>query len=193
MRKLIVIVALGTGLSSSAQADSQAIEHQGDVATQTKVDFSGGFLTGQTRAGATDFGAEFSLRYHDQRGFYFGGLLSSGLLVDDRNVEQVDVGILGGGGLSLGLHSQVGSLRFHSGLRGEYLGVMDGNDMSIPDGRVLRGGPEMSAEILMGKLFGHPLSLEARASYLFYDQGDGRYDGSRLGLFLTGGLSRYQP
>ena len=52
----------------------------------------------------------------------------------------------------------------------------------------VRGGPQTSLAVMIGRAWGHPMSIEARASWLSYRVGDSTTSGWQTGLHLVGVL-----
>jgi len=171
------------------------------------VDFSGGFVVNQAPGDAFESfpGVTMQARYFATNWLYVAGVLSGDLAFDLRNPESGNVVPMLGVGVGSGLYYDVGDrLTAYGGGRAEWLHawgwpVGDVGSRDFHSG--LRVGPTAGIALRVASAFGHPMSLEVSASYLYYrvpqpeyqimivpGAAPETYKGLQLGFFLTGVL-----
>lgn len=171
------------------------------------VDFSGGFVVNQAPSDSFESfpGLTLQARYFATDWLYVAGVVSGDLGIDFRNPESGNTVPILGLGLGSGLYRDLGSrLTGYAGARVEWLNAWNWpvGDLGSKDFHTgVRVGPTAGISLRVAHAFGHPMSLEIGASYLYYrvpqpeyvimvDPGTApeTHKGLQVGFFLTGVL-----
>jgi hypothetical protein len=152
------------------------------------VDFAGGLVLGSDPpAGEAMPGVAGELRFYGSTGGWLAARASLEPSADLSNPEDGDLVVAWIGGLAGGLWLDL-SPRLTLLAGGSAEGVL------ADEARGVRGGPLAGAALVLGQLWGHPLAVEARASWLVSRWDDGRTTtGWQAGLYVTGTLFPDRP
>lgn len=121
-----------------------------------------------------------------------GGSVEAG--ADLRDPERGHVTSLVTTGVSAGVHHAIASrVELFAGLRVD--GVRAAAWPMAPAGASygVRGGPQAAIAVMVGRAWGHPMSIEARASWLAYRLDATTTEGWQAGLHLVGVLFPDRP
>lgn len=171
------------------------------------VDFSGGFVVNQAPSESFESfpGVTLQARYFATDWLYVAGVVSGDLGFDLRNPESGNTVPMLGLGVGSGLYRDIGTrLTGYAGARVEWLQAWHWpvGDIGSKDFHTgVRVGPTAGISLRVTEAFGHPMSLEIGASYLYYRVPQSEYvimaepgsapethKGLQVGFFLTGVL-----
>ena len=155
------------------------------------IDFAGGLVVDAPFAPGVESlpGVALDVRWFARGPLWLGAGASVEAAADLRDPERGELTSLVAAGISVGLHQAL-SPRFEI-LAGARLDVVraEGWPMTASDTVVgARGGPQAALAMMIGRAWGHPMSIEARASWLVYRLGDAPTTGWQAGLHVVGVL-----
>jgi len=183
--KLLAATLIVAFIATAARADEL------HATAPRSVDFAGGLVVDAPFAPGTESLPGLAL---DVRWFVGGPLwLAAGASfeagADLRDPERGELTSLVTAGLSAGVHRSL-SPRFEVLAGARLEGVRAEGWPMTTSGPVVgvRGGPQAALAVMLGRAWGHPMSLEARASWLVYRLGDSPASGWQAGLHLVGVL-----
>jgi len=191
----IVAAALLVALTAhTARADELAAGGLHASAPRS-IDFAGGVIVNAPLDPSLSSlpGIALEARYFAGGPLWLGLGGSYELGADLSNVESGELTSLIATGVSVGLHQALSPrLEIFGGAR---LDVFRTDGWPMQEGAVygVRGGPQTSLAVMLGRAWGHPMSIEARASWLSYRVGDATTSGWQTGLHLVGVLFPDRP
>jgi hypothetical protein len=154
------------------------------------LDFQGGFFVAQPARGGWHAlpSPLLEVRAYSPRGLWASGGAGAELCVDLDDPERGRLVSLYGGSLAAGAWTDAWPrLTLLAGARVDW--VIGAAELGGP-----RAGATLSAAWMLGRTFGHPVGLEARASYLFRRaSGAERAGALHAALLLTGVLLPDRP
>ncbi len=176
-------------LASTLLAAGAAAAHAAEPRT---IDFQSGIVVDAPVHEGIDSlpGVGLQVRWFASRALWLSGGVSGEGGADLRNPEQGRLVSLLAGGVAGGLYRDLGArLTVYAGARADLLHAWDWPDGLRSHGADgVRGGPVASVALMVGHAWGHPMSLEARASWLFYRVGGENLNGWQAGVWFTGVL-----
>lgn len=160
------------------------------------IDFAAGIvLDGELAPGVESLpGLALDLRRFTNGPLWFGVGVSFEAGADLRNPERGRLTSMATTGITVGVHQSVTRrIEILAGLRLDGVRV-DGWRMTQSNTEYgVRGGPQAGLAVMLGRAWGHPMSLEARASWLAYRIGDQQLGGWQAGLHVVGVLFPDRP
>jgi hypothetical protein len=135
-------------------------------------------------------GLAMEVRWFAAGAMWLGAGASFEAGADLRDPERGALASLITTGLSAGAHASLSPrLEVLAGVRLDAVRA-DGVPMAPPGASyAVRGGPQLGLGVMVGHAWGHPMSIEARASWLAYRLGPPELrDGWQVGLHLVGVL-----
>ncbi|MBL0217109.1 MAG: hypothetical protein IPQ07_24950 [Myxococcales bacterium] len=160
------------------------------------VDFAGGLVVDAPLAPGVETlpGLAMELRWFAGGPLWFGAGASFEAGADLRDPERGSLISMVTTGVSSGVHvSLARRVEVLAGVRVDGVRV-DGVPMSgSREHYGVRGGPQVALGVMIGRAWGHPMSIEARAGWLVYPAGGplghlGISDGWQAGLHVVGVL-----
>jgi hypothetical protein len=186
MRWLIAVAVLSSVVDARAEP---AVEPR-------TIDFSGGFVYGApfVDGGTSLPGVAVDLRWFRGGALWLGGGASFEVTADMANPERGNLITLAAAGIAAGVQRSLTSrLELLAGVRVEGVRASDW-PMAREPVLGVRAGPQLSLAVVLGEAWGHPMSLEARGSWLSYALRDVHdVNGWQAGVFLVGVLFPDRP
>ena len=188
--KTLAAALLVVATSHAAHADEL------HASTPRSIDFAGGIvLGGQLSPGVESLpGVALDVRWFADGPLWLAAGASFEAGADLRNPENGNVTSLITTGISGGVHEALSSrIEVFAGLRLDAVRA-EGFTMSSSDAAYgVRVGPQTAVAVTLGQMWGHPMSIEARASWLTYRAGDVQMSGWQAGLHVVGVLFPDRP
>ncbi len=159
------------------------------------IDFAGGIVIDSPLTPGVEPlpGVALDVRRFLDGPLWFGAGVTFEAGADLRNPERGSVMSFVTTGVSVGAHAALSSrIEILAGLRLDALRA-DGWPMSSGAEYGVRGGPVTALAVMLGRAWGHPMSLEARASWLTYRIADEQASGWQAGLHVVGVLFPDRP
>ena len=188
-----LLVALTVHTARADELDSDELH----ASAPRTVDFAGGLVIDAPFApGVSSLpGVALEVRYFASGPLWLGVGASIETGADLRNPESGELVSLVATGVSIGVHQALfPRVEIFGGVRLDALRT-EGWPMESASGAVfgVRAGPQTSLAVMLGRAWGHPMSIEARASWLSYRVGDSETSGWQTGLHLVGVLLPDRP
>jgi hypothetical protein len=160
------------------------------------IDFAGGIVfDGPVAPGIESLpGVALDVRRFFDGPLWVGAGITFEAGADLRDPENGSVMSLVTTGISVGVHEALWSrIEVFAGLRLD--GVRADGWPMAPSGAQygVRGGPQAALAVMIGRAWGHPMSLEARASWLTYRIDGEQASGWQAGLHVVGVLFPDRP
>jgi len=155
------------------------------------IDFAGGILfDGPVAPGVESLpGVALDVRWFSHGPLWLGAGITFEAGADLRNPESGKVMSIVTTGVTVGVREALSSrIEILAGLRVDGVRA-EGWPMAPSDAEYgLRAGPQTALAVTLGRAWGHPMSLEARASWLTYRMDDAQMSGWQAGLHVVGVL-----
>lgn len=158
------------------------------------IDFAGGIVLGSPLAPGVESlpGVALDVRRFSSGPLWVGAGVTFEAGADLRNPEAGSLMSMVTTGVSVGVHGSLAPrIEILAGLRLDAVRA-DGWSMA-PAEYGVRGGPVTALAVMLGRAWGHPMSLEARASWLTYRIAGEQASGWQAGLHVVGVLFPDRP
>lgn len=188
--KTLAAALLVVATSHAAHADEL------HASTPRNIDFAGGVVFDSPFAPGVESlpGVALDLRYFADSPLWLGAGASLEAGADLRNPENGNVTTLLTTGIAGGVHEALSSrIEVFAGLRLDAVRAEGFPMASSEPAYGFRIGPQTSLAVTLGQMWGHPMSIEARASWLTYRVADEQMSGWQAGLHVVGVLFPDRP
>lgn len=188
--KPLAAAFLVVAISHAAHADEL------HASAPRSIDFAGGIVFGgQLSPGVESLpGVALDVRWFADGPLWLAVGASFEAGADLSNPERGRMTSLVTTGLSGGVHEALSSrIEVFAGLRLDAVRA-EGFPMDSADAEYgVRIGPQTALAVTLGQMWGHPMSIEARASWLTYRVGGEEMSGWQAGLHIVGVLFPDRP